>query len=156
MQVCTWLLTASVAIVGFAFTHEPQLHLLSGRETVLVLAWVGLAISLLTALVALTYGGYASRNWAKADQIARVNGWQVLDPSDDPWTCEQKKALPRAYAAWALRLSAPRDTYSSLAPIFLVYIALAVLSAAAHLAIILLAVFSLRSMTAGSPCGGCG
>jgi hypothetical protein len=139
VNICSWLLAFSVALASLAFVQEVHPHLLSKRWTFTVLAVFGLLTSLTSGLVALIYGGYANWNWAKADQIARVNGCGLLNPSNDPWTEEQKAISGSVFARWARCLARPTETYSSLAPVFVFYIGLSLVLAASHIAIMILA-----------------
>jgi hypothetical protein len=139
INICSWLLAFSVALAGLTFVQEVHPHLLSKRWTFVALAVFGFLTSLASALVALIYGGYANWNWAKADQIARLNEWKVLDPKNDPWTDEQKASSAGVLARCSRWLARPRETYSSLAPVVVFYIVLSLVLAASHVAIMMLA-----------------
>ena len=138
VEVCNWLLAISIAIVGFAFAEGVRTDLVSHKTAFIVLASFGLLVSLVSALVALTYGGYANWNWAKADKIARRSVWP-LQPNDEPWTENEKKDGSHLLARWGRCLGQPADTYRCLAPIFLVYFALSLISAAVHTTIVMVA-----------------
>ena len=134
VQICNWLLAISVAIVGLAFAKDVHTRFVNERWTFLILGSFGTVISLVSVSVALIYGGYANWNWAKADQVARDNNWNDLDPDHDPWT-EDQKTHSWVLARWARCLSYPVNTYNRLAPIFIVYFGLSVLSAIATSAV---------------------
>jgi hypothetical protein len=79
------------------------------------------------------YGGYANRNWAKADQIAEDRKWLRLYPTDSPipeW--RDRSCLIR----FAINGSKPR-TRTGLAPIFWWFFSMSLLSAFAHLTLII-------------------
>jgi len=124
VTVCTWLLGFAVAVVGLAFAQGVQSTLVSGKAALTILASLGFGLSIVSFFAALIYGGYANRNWATADEIARHYKWDVLYPDHEPWTDQQKRCPERRLGKWARRLSKPRDTYSQLAPIFIVYLVL--------------------------------
>jgi hypothetical protein len=91
----------------------------------------------------LIYGGYANWNWAKADQIGRIYEWATLYPDDVSWTDEEKKHGSKLLAKWARDLSAPTPAYHGLAPIFRIYFTLSLLSIAAHVTLMVLAILGL-------------
>ena len=68
VQIVTWLLGFSAAIIGFYASGELSRPL--GTSLLFV---IGALISLLSAYVALLYGSYASWNWSIADRIACRN-----------------------------------------------------------------------------------
>ena len=66
IQIVTWLLGFSAAIIGFYYASGKLVEPL-GKVLLIV---IGILVSLLAAFVALLYGGYAAWNWAIADRIA--------------------------------------------------------------------------------------
>jgi hypothetical protein len=141
IQVCNWLLAFSAILLAFLFKKDLAEDIFSRKMVSLFVALFGIAISVVSALVALTYAGYANRNWAKADQIALRYKWNMLDPQDEPWTEEDKRASLGKLATLVHFLSAPRPTYHRFAPIFWIYLILSGLSASVHIILLSLAVF---------------
>lgn len=80
VQVCNWLLGFSAAIITFAFGKSLETSILGERSSFLIMAFLGFTSSIVSSLVSLTYGGYANRNWARADQIARDYQWTISIP----------------------------------------------------------------------------
>ena len=108
-KVVSWLLAFSSTIIGyivtnslnsdsFAFSNPVATHFLAG---------IGFVVSIAAGSVALIYGRYARKNWARADMIASARGWHELFPK----TCKRR-----------------------IAPIFWIYMVIAVLSGLIHLA----------------------
>jgi hypothetical protein len=69
----TWLLGFGVAAVTYIVTklitsQRPPVLKYPGQ--IAIVSFVGAAIAVLAAYVALLYAGYASRNWARADAVA--------------------------------------------------------------------------------------
>jgi hypothetical protein len=139
INICNWLLGFSIAVIGFAFAQGIHTKLVSEPIAYAILAFFGFMLSIVSAFVTLIYGGYANWNWAKADQIARVYKWKILDPYDDPWTDERKKLGSSLFARLSRRLIAPADSYGRLAPIFIIYLTLSLLSAGVHIIIMIVA-----------------
>jgi hypothetical protein len=142
VKVCNWLLSFSVGIIGFAFAQGLQDTPVVSKEIgMLILSIFGAALSFTSALVATIYGGYTNYNWAKADQIAEDCKWDILSPENDPWGDKHRKAQQNWVASKARAWAAPRNTYSQLAPIFLVYIFLSGAMTIVHIVIFLTMVF---------------
>jgi hypothetical protein len=114
IQIVTWLLGFSAAIIGFYASGK----LTEPLATVLLIV-IGLLISLLAAFVALLYGSYAAWNWSIADHIA----------CDYEWT-EQKPDYKPFESYWKEWLAKPcRDR---IAPVFWVFFVVSLLSLIVH------------------------
>ena len=126
ITMVTWLLGISGGIVGFYATGE-----LKDRFPTLLLLAVGGVVSLLAALVALMYGGYALWNWTIADRIAATYNWPAQIPSYDP--------IPRAKAHWTARfplwLAAPYQ--KKIAPVFWIFFGASLISLAVQITLMI-------------------
>lgn len=129
VQITTWLLGFSAGILGLHATGK-----LTELRAALLLIVLGILVSVLAAFVALLYGGYATWNWAIADQIARTYPWPELSPTNNP--------IPKSTAGWsakpALWLAKPRP--GKLAPIFWLFFLVSMASAVIHLVLLCRAV----------------
>lgn len=130
VQVTTWLLGFSAAILGLYATGE-----LGDTWATILLLVIGILVSALAGLVALLYGGYATWNWAIADQIAEAQkaeegAWSVLLPANRPI---EKATMFSAPALW---MAKPRP--GKLAPIFWLFFVISILSAVVHAVVVVL------------------
>ncbi len=80
IQIVTWLLGFSAAIIGFYASGK-----LTEPVGNVLLIGIGILVSILAAFVALLYGGYAARNWSIADRIACKYDWTEQKPGFDPF-----------------------------------------------------------------------
>jgi hypothetical protein len=94
----------------------------------LMVAILGMGVSVVAGYVSLLYGGYANRNWEKADQIADSREWKDLLPSN-------QKTSGCGLNAIAKRLARPCKPKKELSLVFIIYLGLAALLLALHLAI---------------------
>jgi hypothetical protein len=115
IQIATWLLGFSAGILSLFATGKLTVPL-----AVFLLLFLGILVSVLAAFVALLYGGYATRNWAIADQIARTYAWPELLPTNNP--------IPQSTACWWAK---PRP--GKLAPVFWLFFIASIVSAVVHL-----------------------
>ena len=113
----SWLLGFAAALLGFigkesTGTESSQLIRLS--------AFFGVVVSVVAAYISLLYGGYANKNWAKADEIASRNQWTdlVADPTE--------RSTPTKLAALSMRLAHHCDPRMELAPVFSRFFGIAV------------------------------
>ena len=138
IQIATLLLGFSVAIVGFTFKEGIDSGKVVEPVAVAFLAFAGAIISCACAVMTLLYGGYANRNWAKADQIARDYDWKRLDPNDSPFyqVGESEESPSSRRVAWALEHSGPKLPHKQLAPVFEWFFGLSLLSLLMHLSIL--------------------
>jgi hypothetical protein len=123
VKIVAWLLGFSSAIIGFLASATPTEPRAGALLNVL-----GILVSVLAALVALLYGGYATWNWAIADRIAEDYRWQKLLPGYKPIH------RPKWSAAPALWLAKPRP--DGIAPIFWIFFFVSLLSAIAHVVLL--------------------
>jgi len=144
VTVVSWLLGFSGAIIGYIVTQKinPDRFVLRQPVATLFLAGLGIVTSFAAGFVALLYGGYANRNWGRAHEIARARGWHDL-LSEKPSSLRHSR--PISLAAIATRLAGPQDCAKKLAPVFLVFMGLAVTSVGFHLTCLLWAIVLLRS-----------
>jgi hypothetical protein len=127
----SWLLGLTATAIGYIVTQlisstPPRLQ---HPGKMMVVSLLGLVISGLAGYLTLLYGGYANRNWAKADQIARKRGWlDLLPESSSGDTREDGKSRPSRLAAIAWRFARPCEPKRELAPVFVVFLFLSILS----------------------------
>ena len=98
IKIVTWLLGFSAGIIGVFATGKLEPRFAS------VVMVLGMVLSLLAAFTALLYGGYATRNWYKAEQIAEQYGGAVVKRE---WPPEVKYPWTSALPLW---LSKPSHT----------------------------------------------
>jgi hypothetical protein len=117
IQIVTWLLGFSAAIIGFQATGE----LKDPSVTIF-----GVLVSLVAAYVALLYGSYAAWNWAIADEIAEAYDWRELHPDHDP--------TQRSKVGWQRTLvrCLARPCQGKIAPVFWAFFAVSLVSAVIH------------------------
>ncbi len=127
IQISTWLLGFSAGILGFFSTGK--LPIPWAAELLICL---GILVSLLAAFVALLYGGYATWNWAIADQIAKDYDWSLLLPTNNP--IPKRTALSRP----ALWLAKPYP--GKVAPIFWIFFMISLASAVVHIVLLCLVI----------------
>jgi hypothetical protein len=117
VQIATVLLGLSAAIVAFVLREPVESGRFVDAFAAGYLSAVGIMVSGACVLITLVYGGYANRNWAKADQLAQDYGWRRLDPEDSPFPPRDEEPGQASWlVAWALRQSEPRPTHKKLAP----------------------------------------
>jgi hypothetical protein len=137
IQIATLLFGFSAAIVGFIFKEGVKTNQIVEPVAVSCLAIAGALVSLASAFITLLYGGYANRNWAKADQIAKDYGWKRLAPNDSPFPeAERLAERPLSLVGCALRLSATKLPDKQLAPVFEWFFGLSLVSLLMHLSIL--------------------
>jgi hypothetical protein len=137
--IASWLLGLSAVILGSIasqVTEDGGWTLEEPRRAFMV-AMLGIFVSAVAGYVALLYGGYSNRNWAKADEIARRQGWRNLVPPDDstPHKSTDREAKgPLNSIAW--RFARPCRPKEELAPVFKVFLGLSAGSLLLHLAVL--------------------
>ena len=138
VTVTTWLLAFSGVILWHLVTKALRGWEIVRPETALMLATVGIVVSILAVVVVKTYAGYANRNWAKADALAELYEWDDLHPektgSSDVIINEQlQNAHPRGIiirSAWDA--AEPTNPWTRWPPIFWWFFGLSILSGLAH------------------------
>jgi hypothetical protein len=141
VKISSLLLGVSTGIVSLMLNTAVKSDVLCEPRTAICLSFFGLIISCISAMITLLYGGYANRNWAKADQIAEDRKWLRLYPTDSPIPeLREKGPLIR----FAIHGSEPR-TRTELAPIFWLFFWMSLLSAFAQLILIIWGVGVLNS-----------
>lgn len=136
IQIATLLLGFSAAIIGFTFKEAIKNNEVVEPLAAICLSLIGMVVSVASGVMTLLYGGYANRNWAKADQIAHEAQFSRLEPTDSPFPPEAGSAKRSALVDWALRESEPRTAHVKLAPIFWWFFWLSVVAFAIHLLIL--------------------
>lgn len=128
ITIVTWLLTASITIVGAYATDA-----FKNAYAKIVLAALGILVSGLATVIAVLYGGYSMRNWAMADSIANRLPWKELkaDYSD---TLDSK---PSGFSALPFRFA--RSCENRLPFVFRFFIAVSFLSLLVHAVLFYLA-----------------
>jgi hypothetical protein len=136
VTVSSWLLTFSATIIGYIVTQlvKPNSFVFNEPWKVFGLAILGTLISFVAGYVALLYGGYAKRNWAKADEIARACGRDDLAPDYSNAKRKESKSDKLWWVpAIATKLAEPCDPRKTVAPVFLLFAALGFSVFVAHL-----------------------
>jgi hypothetical protein len=136
ITIATLLLGLSAGIVSFTFTTAFKANEIVEPQAAIFMALAGLVVSFASSLLTLTYGGYASWNWAKADQIARDQKWTRLYPDDSPFS--PKDIRERWFLTrFALSQGEPKLPPTRLAPIFWCFFWLSLFAFGMHLSILL-------------------
>jgi len=117
IQIVTWLLGFSAAIIGFQATGD----LKDPRVAI-----SGILVSLVAAYVALLYGTYAAWNWALADEIADAYDWRELLPDHEP---DQISAV--GWQRFLVRRLA-KPCKGHIAPVFWAFLVVSLISAVMH------------------------
>ena len=141
VAIASWFLGFSAAILWYVAVQliaPDEWELRHPLRSALV-SVLGIGISLAAGYISILYGGYSNRNWKKADDIAELREWKDLCPSGaDP-------VVPRGmFNRWAWRWAKPCEPEKALAPVFKVFLALAVFSCVAHVTILGWSLASLR------------
>lgn len=143
------LLGFSAALIGYVVTNLLCFNPLSVNESFqgVCVALLGTAISGVAVYVSLLYGGYSNWNWAQADAIARDQAirhpkWAQFLPENAKAARENWKQLgkPSLLCTIALASGKPCDPRRQLAPIFCLYLWLALAATLFHLSLLLLSV----------------
>ena len=129
IQIVTWLVGFSSATVMFKPSEI-------SKFTAVVLTVLGMLFSFLAGFTALLYGGYATRNWAKANRIAKEHKWPELRENYDPFTDHK---IPRS-SVIPLRLARPCG--NGIALVFWIYFLISILSFSVHVARLLYIAFT--------------
>jgi hypothetical protein len=136
VTVTSWLLTFSATIIGYIVTQLVKFNSFAFTEPpkVFGLALLGSAISFVAMYVALLYGGYAKKNWAKADEIALATGRSDLVPDYSNLGRKESESVKLSVVpAIAEKLAEPCDPRKTMAPVFLLFAGLALSVFIAHL-----------------------
>ena len=120
--ICSWLLGASALLLWYIFRYHLDTSASISLEDPIkpvLLAALGMIVSCLAGWVAVLFGGYANRNWQKADEIAKSQGWPDL-------LLHTKEAVAEGsgFHAWLNRraLGATRcEPTKKLAYVFIIY-----------------------------------
>lgn len=141
VTVASWLLAFSSAIIGYAVTDplKSDSFVFPKLVAMLFLAGIGVFTSVAAGFVAFLYGGYASNNWAKADEIAKRRGWDELLPNGSKAVSNSNKD------GLAARFVRRRNCSRQLTPIFKIFMALAIMSSAIHLVFLFRSISLIRS-----------
>ena len=117
VQIVTWLLGFSAAIIGLQATYE----LKDPRVPIF-----GILVSLVAAYVSLLYGTYAAWNWAIADEIAEDYEWRQVGPDHEP-----RHISASGWQGSLVRWLA-KPCKGRIAPVFWVFLVVSLLSAGVH------------------------
>jgi hypothetical protein len=150
VTVETLLLGISTALIGYAATHLMSFNPLAVSQPFqgFSVALLGVAVSGASVFVALLYAGYSNWNWAQADAIARNlansdSKWAKLLPENadavrKEWRKSDGKPSPLCTAA--LALGRPCYPTRRIAPIFTLYVCMAIAATIIHVLILILSV----------------
>jgi hypothetical protein len=136
VTIVSWLLAFAAAAIGYIVTDKDLIGYtiprISHPVRMMTVSSLGLLVSAVAGYVTLLYGGYANRNWAKADDIADRRGWCDLLPGDlgDRNSKKRQKSSRLNNVAW--HWARPCYPDAELAPVFKVYGLLALLGGVAH------------------------
>lgn len=137
VTVTTWILAFSGVILWHLLTTLLPGWKVERPEIAIIISIVGFVVSILAIVVVMTYAGYANRNWAKADALASLYGWDDLQPHKDGSTdviIDEKRA--NAYrsrivkSAWDA--AKPTNPQTKWPPIFWWFFGLSTLSGLVH------------------------
>lgn len=136
--------TATGYILTGTQMFAPQAQGLAHAGRMMVVALLGAVVSAIGAYLALLYGGYANRNWAKADEIARRHDWLDLLPDAAPQpTTPKHGGKPGLLARFAWQRARPCWPETTLAPVFKWYFRLALAALVAHVGFFLWSAFEI-------------
>jgi len=129
VSICTWLLGGSAAVLWYIWTNQLCPNSIVPKEPLRAfgVAMLGMGVSAAAGYVSLLYGGYANRNWEKADRIARKRGWYDLLPPDP-----DKEPRGVGLNGFAKRLARPCNPEVRLPLVFVWFFFAAVLLFFAH------------------------
>lgn len=133
----SWLLAFAATAIGYIVTNSQMITATIPRVQqpgkMMVVSLLGVFVSVVAWYLALLYGGYSNRNWAKADEIARKRKWLDLLPEGSPDKMTPERVCkPDRLAAFAWRRARPCYPQTELAPVFKIFSFLALLSGLAH------------------------
>ncbi len=133
VTINSWLLGLSAATLGYIVTRTiaPDSASLDEPIRAFALAVLGLGVSGFAGFLAVLYGGYANRNWERADQIADGRGWTDLLP---PPVRETRGPGLNGFAKLWARPCKPKD---ELGLVFMAFSILASLSFLAHFGVLI-------------------
>jgi hypothetical protein len=138
VALASWLIGFSAAILGYFLTQliAPDAFVLKEPLRAVAVSILGIGVSIVAGYLSLLYGGYANRNWEKADQIADNRGWKDLLPSDQPTYGSGLNLIAKGLARSC-------DPKHELPRVFVIFFGIAVFSFALHLALL---VWSLKML----------
>jgi hypothetical protein len=133
----SWLLAFAATAIGYIVTNSQMIGPTSPRVQhpgrMIVVSLIGIFVSVVAWYLAILYGGYSNRNWAKADEIARKRKWLDLLPEGSPDKMTPERGCkPDRLAAFAWQRAQPCYPQTELAPVFKIFSFLALLSGLAH------------------------
>ena len=125
----SWLLGVGTAPIGYVVTQLIEsfvpLHFKEPGQVVLLLV-MGMLISSAAGYVTLLYGGYANRNWARAEYFAKKHDWRNLLPETDArYQGPVPRTDRRGMAGIAWWFARHCDPETELPPVFRVFFFLA-------------------------------
>jgi hypothetical protein len=132
----SWLLAFAATAIGYIFTNSQMIASNTPRVQepgrMMVVSLLGIFVSVVAGYLAILYGGYSNRNWAKADEIARKRKWLDLLPESPDKMTPERVCKPDRLAAFAWRRARPCYPQTELAPVFKIFSFLALLSGLTH------------------------
>jgi hypothetical protein len=164
VTIVSWLLGFSAVTLWYIITRliDSEAIVLEKPRIAMLVAVLGVGVSILALYISLLYGGYSNQNWEKADKIACDRKWYDLlppngsyprhddihkggaEPVPEPQGLGSRQdgkphllnCLPRSWAK-------PSDPKKMLAPVFITFFCLATLSLVLHLVIFVCAVITI-------------
>jgi hypothetical protein len=136
ITTASWLLAFAATAIGYIVTQMISFNptRLLCPVTVRVVSLLGLVVSFVAGYVTLLYGGYANRNWAKADELACKHQWRdVLPEYRTTGEAIPEENEPTGLAGFAWRRARPCNPKVRLAPVFWVFTLLAISCGLLHL-----------------------
>ena len=126
VTIASWILGLSVAADGYLMSKWA--HMFHGAIEFFVIPLVVMLACLVTLFVVFVYAGYSNRNWAKANELARCAGVEVLllDNEAPELKDDSLRFLTRLALRMSKRLSKPYDARTGMAPVFWLFLVLAI------------------------------
>ena len=117
----SWLLAFGATAIGYMVTNSqmiaPTIPRVQQPGRMMVVSLLGIFVSVIAWYLAILYGGYSNRNWAKADEIARKRKWLDLLPDASPDNMTPERVCkPDRLAAFAWRRARPCYPQTELLP----------------------------------------
>lgn len=133
----SWLLAFAATAIGYIVTNTQMIGITSPRiqhpVRMMAVSLLGIFVSVVALYLAILYGGYSNRNWAKADEIARRRKWFDLLPEGSPDKMTPELGCkPDRLATFAWQRARPCYPQTELAPVFKIFSFLALLSGLTH------------------------
>jgi hypothetical protein len=137
ITVVPWLLAFAEAAVGYIVTDPQMIGPPSSRiphpGRMMMVSALGFFVSFVAGYLALLYGGFSNRNWAKADEVARKRGWvDLVSNGSSDKLAPDHGGKPGRVAKLAWEFARPCNPQTKLAPVFTILSLLALFACLLH------------------------